>query len=220
VASLDLPALCLVTDRRRCAGRPLEEVVARAVDGGAGVVQLREKDLAGGDLLALAKRLRAITNGRALLFINDRIDVALAAGADGVQLPEQGLPLAAAIAAGGRLLKGRSVHSVDGAVEAESQGADLLVVGTVFPTASHAGAAPQGTGILEQLSERVQVPFFPIGGVTRHNIGLVIGSGAAGAAVTAAITESDNPEVASRQLVEIMAKAWARAPRARAVAAK
>ena len=80
--ALDLPALSLVTDRRRCQGRTLEEVVEAAVAGGVRMVQLREKDLSSSELLRLAQRLRAITTGRALLFVNDRVDVAVAAGAD------------------------------------------------------------------------------------------------------------------------------------------
>ena len=205
--------LCLVTDRLRCEGRALEEVVAAAVDGGVGMVQLREKDLPAAKLYALARRLRGITRGRALLYVNDRVDVALAAGADGVQLGEGGLPLKAARrVAGTCLLIGMSVHSVDGGVRAELEGADLLVAGTVFRTGSHPGRVPQGVGILEKLRERVRIPFLAIGGVTAENVGPVIRAGAAGAAVITAITQSDNPERASQELVKLMEEALPCAP--------
>ena len=207
--ALQLPALCLVTDRRRCAGRSLEEVVGAAVDGGVGLVQLREKDLPAAQLYALAERLRDITTDRALFFVNDRFDVALAAGADGVHLPENGLPVAAArTVANSRLLIGRSVHTVEGAVQAESDGADLLIAGTVFATTSHAEALPRGPGFLKHLGDRVGIPFLAIGGVTAENIESVISHGASGAAVVTAITESEDPERASRHLVDAMRLAW------------
>ena len=214
MATLDLPVLCMVTDRRRCLGRELEEVVAAAVEGGAGMVQLREKDLPPTQLYALAKRLRLITKGRSLLFVNDRVDIALAAGADGVQLPEDGLPVDAIRHAGGTgLLVGRSVHSVEGAVEAEAEGADLLVVGAIFETSSHPGLAPQGVEMLLQVAGRVRTPFLAIGGVTAGNVEAVVRSGASGAAVITAITESADPSETARELAGGLKRAWYGAPR-------
>jgi len=214
VAMLDLPVLCMVTDRRRCCGRELEDVVAAAVEGGVRMVQLREKDLPPAQLYALARRLRGITKGRSLLFVNDRVDIALAAGADGVQLPEDGLPVAAARRAGGTgLLVGRSVHSVDGAVNAESEGADLLVVGAIFETRSHPGAAPQGIEMLRQVAGRVGTPLLAVGGVTAGNVEAVIRCGASGAAVITAIAESADPAEATRELARKLRRAWSGAPR-------
>jgi thiamine-phosphate pyrophosphorylase len=213
VTILELPVLCMVTDRRRCRGRGLEELVAAAVEGGAGMVQLREKDLPPIELYALARRLREITKGRALLFVNDRIDIALAAGADGVQLPEDGLPVAAVRRAGGAgLLVGRSVHGVGGAVRAESEGAALLVAGAVFETSSHAGTAPQGVEMLRQMAAQVNVPFLAIGGVTAGNLESVVRSGASGVAVISAITESADPSAATRELARELLRAWSAAP--------
>ena len=212
-----MPALCLVTDRWRLAvGRRLEEVVERAVEGGATMVQLREKDLPAAEMLALACRLREVTRGRALLFINDRVDVALACEADGVQLGEEGLPVEAARrASGGGLLLGRSVHSVEGAVAAEAEDVDMVVVGTIFESESHPGASTAGVGLLRRVSDRVRVPALAIGGVTSANVSSVIAAGASGAAVIGDITASDDPEQAARALVDRMNKMWsARAPRA------
>ncbi|MGH2544557.1 MAG: thiamine phosphate synthase [Ardenticatenaceae bacterium] len=213
-----------MTDRNQCNGRPLDEVVGNAVEGGANIVQLREKDLPAGELLALAERLRAITAGRAMLFVNDRLDVALACGADGVQLGEESLPLEAARkVAGNRLLLSRSVHSVEGAVEAEGapgcaerRGADLLIVGTIFPTGSHPGAEAAGVQLLRQVRERVRIPFLAIGGVNADNIESMIRSGASGAAVISTITRSDDPEGASRELMEKIKGAWKSTREARA----
>ena len=200
---LKLPVTCLVTDRKRCRGRPLEDVVQAAVDGGITMVQLREKDLPASTLLPLAESMREITTGRALLFINDRVNVALAVGADGVQLPGQGMPVAdVRRAAGDRLLIGRSVHKVNEGVTAENEGADLLIVGTVFSSESHPATAPQGVGILSRLREAVEVPFLAIGGVSEENAHMAIESGAVGVAVISAITESDDPTEAARRLVD------------------
>ncbi|MBI1886580.1 MAG: thiamine phosphate synthase, partial [Chloroflexi bacterium] len=90
--SLSLPCLALVTDRTLCEDASLIDKVGQAVAGGVTMVQLREKDLAAGALLALGEGLRRATAGRALFLVNDRLDVALAAAADGVHLPENGLP--------------------------------------------------------------------------------------------------------------------------------
>ena len=214
--SILLPALCLVTDRRRLAvGRRLEEVVERAVEGGATMVQLRDKDLSAAEMLALAWRLREVTRGRALLFINDRVDIALACEADGVQLGEEGLPVEAARrASGGGLLLGRSVHSVEGAVAAEAEGVDLVVVGTIFQSESHPGASAAGVGLLRRVSDRVGVPALAIGGVTSANVSSVIAAGASGAAVIGDIVASDDPERAARALIDRMNKTWSdRGPR-------
>ncbi len=214
--SILLPALCLVTDRRRLpVGRRLEEVVERAVEGGATMVQLREKDLSAAEMFALACRLREVTRGKALLFINDRVDVALASEADGVQLGEEGLPVdAARRASGGGLLLGRSVHSVEGAAAAEAEGVDMVVVGTIFESESHPAASAAGVGLLRRVSDRVRVPVLAIGGVTSANVSSAIAAGASGAAVIGDIMVSDNPERAARALVDRMSKMWsARAPR-------
>lgn len=203
--ALDLPALSLVTDRRRCQGRTLEEVVEAAVAGGVRMVQLREKDLSSSELLRLAQRLRAITTGRALLFVNDRVDVAVAAGADGVQLGEKGLPVEAVRrVAGDALLIGRSVHEVEGGTRAETEGADLLILGSIFPTESHPLGVPKGLGPLQRLSSSVSVPVLGIGGVRTSNVGEMMDAGAAGAAVITAITKSADPTQAARELVGVM----------------
>ena len=203
--ALPIPCLCLVTDRRSCAGRPLSEVVARAVDGGVNMVQLREKDLPVSQLLELALQLRDITAGRALLFVNDRVDVALACAADGVQLGEQGMPVdAARDVAGRRLLIGRSVHSVEGAVAAQREGADLLVVGTIFPSESHPGAPAAGLALLRGVGNATRIPFLAIGGLNAGNVASAAAAGAHGAAVITAITRSPNPRRAASRLLAQM----------------
>ena len=213
MTDIPLPCLCLVTDRRQCNGRPLDEVVSGALDGGVNMVQLREKDLPAAQLLRLGRRLRELTSGRALLFINDRVDVALACGADGVQLGEQGLPLESAReVAGTRLLAGRSVHTVEGAVLAESAGADLLITGTIFATGSHPRRDLDGLQLLQDIRTRVLTPYLAIGGLNADNVASVIASGASGAAVISAITRSRDPEQASARLMKKMRAIWSSLP--------
>ena len=177
------------------------------------MVQLREKDLPAAAMLDLACALREITRGRALLFVNDRVDVALACEADGVQLGESGLPVESARRASrGRLLLGRSVHSVEGAVAAETLGADMLIVGTIFPTASHPGAPAAGVGLLAQVSIAVDIPLLAIGGVTSANVESVMQAGASGAAVIGEINSSRAPREASKALADSMRGSWKSRP--------
>lgn len=208
--ALSWPCLALVTDRTLCwNAEELIQKVDLALDGGVGMVQLREKDLPAGELLPLAQRLRALTLGRALFLVNDRLDVALACDADGVHLPEAGLPPdVAQRMSGGRLLVGRSVHSVEAAQEAERAGADYLIVGTIFATRSHLDFTPAGTGLLSQVTEAVSLPFLAIGGIDRNNVGQVIQAGAWGAAVISALLRAPDPRSAARELVEQMQAAW------------
>ncbi len=208
-ASLPRPCLCFVTDRNQTGGRPLAEVVAAAVAGGAGMVQLRESDLPGGRLLELAQTLRRITDGRALLVVSDRIDVALLCGADGVQLGEESVGVAEARGlAGEGMLLGRSVHSVDGAVQATNDGADFLVVGTIFATGSHAGVVAAGPELLSSVRARTDAPVLSIGGVDQENIAQVMEAGADGAAVISAITGSPDPRAAASAISGQMRRAW------------
>ena len=199
------PCLALVTDRTVCPPRELAARVSAAVAGGVGLVQLREKDLPAGELLSLALDLRRVTIGRALFLVNDRVDVAVACDADGVQLGEDGLPVGAAreiLGASG--LIGRSVHSVEGALEAEAAGADFVVVGTVFPSATHPGGSYEGVDLIEAVCRRVGVPVLAIGGVTSDNVGAVMSAGAHGAAVIRAVLGSDDPEGSARSLDRAM----------------
>ena len=211
---LSFPCLCLVTDRRQCGGRSLESVVAQAVEGGVGIVQLREKDLPLSQLYALALRLKDAIAGRALLFVNDRVDVALACGADGVQLGEEALPLNAAKAAarGGSLILSRSVHSAGGAAAAQAQGADLLTLGTIFPTGSHPGVQTGGLELVQEVAAAVSMPFLAIGGVKPDNAASLIAAGASGAAVISAIAASPDPRAAASELMRNMKAGWAARP--------
>lgn len=198
----------LVTDRTRCTGT-LEHAVAAAVDGGVNVVQLREKDLPAGELLQTAQRLRTITQGRALLIVNDRLDIALACDADGVHLPESGLSPKVARQVGGRdLLIGRSVHSVAAAKDAARSGAEYLIVGTIYVTDSHPGDPASGPALLRQVRGAVGLPILGIGGITHEKVDEVIGAGAAGVAAITAILAATDPKAAAARLRAALDAAW------------
>ena len=189
----------LVTDRRLAGGEDaLVDAVAEAVEGGVNAVQLREKDLPEAELLPLARRLREVTAGRALLMVNGPLEVALEAEADGVHLPEH------APAQGGgpepHVIVGRSVHSVDAAVRAEQEGAGYLVVGPVFETASHPEAQAGGLEIIRKVVSATRVPVLGIGGITSKNAADVMRAGASGVAVISAILGAEFPGVAAREL--------------------
>ncbi|MFQ5860537.1 MAG: thiamine phosphate synthase [Dehalococcoidia bacterium] len=210
---LSLPCLALVTDRRLCQDRPLEKKVSLAVEGGVELVQLREKDLPGGTLLELAHRVNEAVGDQALFFVNERVDVALACDADGVQLGEEALPpRTVQQLAGERLLIGRSVHSVEGAVRAQAEGADLLLVGTIFPSGSHRDAPVAGVELLQQVARQVTIPVLAIGGVQENNVAEVIRAGAGGAAVIRAILAAGDPRQAAKRLSEALARAWEAQP--------
>jgi len=195
--------LCLVTDRHATGGRDLLDVVTAALRGGVDAVQLREKDLGARELLALAREVRAIcTQHDAKLLINDRIDVALACGADGVQLPTNSFSVADARHLLGRgSLIGCSTHSIDEATAAAAQGADFVVFGPVFDTpAKRAYGKPVGLDALQAVTRAVAVPVLAIGGITAHNAPSVRACGATGIAAIGAFFGAASPETAARAL--------------------
>ncbi len=163
---MDELSLCLVTDRARTRGRDLVAVIGECLAAGLSAVQVREKDLGAGDLAALCRRLRPLTlEAEALLIVNDRVDVALAVGADAVQRTSTSLSVRDMIAvADKRLHIGASVHALQEAIDAESQGADWVVFGPVYDTPSKRAYGPaQGLARLEAVARAVGVPVIAIG---------------------------------------------------------
>jgi thiamine-phosphate pyrophosphorylase len=173
------------------------------------MVQLREKDLPTRELLRLAMALRDVIGDRADLLVNGRADVAFAAGAAGVHLPSDGLPIEGARAAIGRAaLLGRSVHSIDEARAAwAEEDLDYVELGTIFPSRSHPGGPVLG---LEAVGEAAALglPVLAIGGIDARNAASVLVAGASGVAVISAILAADDPGVAAEQLCRAVRDGW------------
>ena len=196
--------LYLVTDRKTTAGRDLLWVLEQAMEGGVRAVQLREKDLEGRPLLELARKVKALCDRYgAELFVNDRVDVALAADATGVHLAANSLPVAVARELLGPDRKiGVSTHSVDEARAAAAAGADLIVFGPVYPTPSKlAFGAPQGPAALKAVTGATSVPVFAIGGVKQNHLPEIMAHGTARIAVISAISEAPDPRAAARDML-------------------
>jgi thiamine-phosphate diphosphorylase len=177
--------LCLVTDRRRHA-RPLDGLLrqaALAIEAGVDLIQIRERDLEAAQLMTIATAMLRVSRGTATrVVINDRLDVAIAAGADGVHLRGDSFPVAAARrVAPAHFLIGRSVRTAADAIAAA--GADYLIAGTVFPSASKAGATSwMGPDGLRAIVRATAIPVLAIGGVTLERLPEVAATGAAGIA--------------------------------------
>jgi thiamine-phosphate pyrophosphorylase len=203
-------SLYLVTDRSALPATSLQDVVESCLAAGLKAVQLREKDMAVRDLLGLAHTLRDSTRRHgAKLLINDRADVALAVGADGVQRAGTSLPVSAlrAISPSGFLI-GASVHAVDEARAAESAGADFLLFGPVYDTPSKRQyGPPQGLAALGQVSSAVSLPVFGVGGVTPGRVAEVMRTGAAGVAVIGAILAAERPADAVKAFLDALGRA-------------
>lgn len=206
--------LYLITDRHQTNGRLLTEVVKAALQGGVKAVQLREKDLRSKDLFELARRMRNLTKQYgARLFINDRLDIALAMEADGVHLGQKSFSakhvreimhhasLSPQALSGERFLIGVSVHSLDEARTAETEGADFITFGPIFNTPSKIDyGEPLGVKTLTEVKAKIKIPVFAIGGIKKDNIRDLIKTGADGAAVISAVMGAEDVRKAVREI--------------------
>ncbi|MEO5954887.1 MAG: thiamine phosphate synthase [Nitrospiraceae bacterium] len=202
--------LLLVTDRHQTKERPLVPLLQRALTVGAPAIQLRERDLSVRDLLALAREVQAVTSRhRSQLLINDRVDIALALEGAGVHLRSNSLPVSAARQLlGAERLLGMSVHGVEEAVQAESQGADYVIFGPIYATPSkQVFGPPLGLHSLEKVCRLVRIPIIGIGGVTAARVAEMRQAGAFGVAVITAILRADDVESATGELLDAVTRA-------------
>jgi thiamine-phosphate pyrophosphorylase len=199
--------LYLITDRCQTRDRTLVEVIGDALRGGVRAVQLREKDLSSRACYELAYELRKLTaRYDARLFINDRIDIALAVDADGVHLGGESIPIhRARKILGEKKLIGVSCHNQVSAITAQEKGADFITFGPVYHTISKAQyGEPLGVGKLEEVSHILQIPVFALGGINRGNTPEVIAAGASGIALISAIIAADNPREEAQKLLSLI----------------
>ena len=195
----------LITDRKQTKV-PLPEAVRLALQGGVRAIQLREKDLPVRELLALAQDMRRLTKEYGTkLFINDRVDVAVAVHADGVHLSHQSMPTEAVRKiVGDRMLIGVSTHTIEEAKAAEAGGADFVTFGPVFLTPSKAAFGnPVGLECLKDAKKVVKIPIFGLGGVKSGNVSQVFNSGADGIAMISEIFMADDIQRAAEDVISV-----------------
>lgn len=195
--------LYLVTPAAPPAGE-LNEFLPRVLEAGVDMVQLREKEMEAGPLLRHCETVRRRTQEFGALFIvNDRVDVALAAGADGVHLGQDDLPVdAARRQMGADLIIGLSTHSREQFLAALASGADYAAVGPVYSTPTKPDRPPVGLDLVSYSADRATGPVFVIGGIDSGNLAQVIEAGARRVSVVRALTTSPDPGSAARRLSE------------------
>jgi thiamine-phosphate pyrophosphorylase len=187
------------------------EVLCAAIEGGADVVQLRHKTAGKGPLLEAARRVADFARSRDVpLIVNDHVDLAIAAGADGVHLGQDDLPIRAVRRLWREGAIGRSTHSAQQALHAEAEGADYLGVGPVFATPTKPGRAAVGVELLTEVRGLLSVPWFAIGGIDASNIAEVMDAGAERVAVVRAVADDPDPLAAAARLRAALAVTVAR----------
>ncbi|MBI1821330.1 MAG: thiamine phosphate synthase [Nitrospirae bacterium] len=194
----------LITDRKQTLGRPLKEVLNSALAGGIQAIQLREKDLPVRELLALAFEIRELTfQKKALLFINDRMDVCLSVGADGVHLRSDSLsPSVARRILGPERLIGVSCHSLEEALFSEEKGADFITLGPLYFTPSKQKMGePLGLALFKSIVEKVKIPVFALGGITVNRVEEILHAGASGVACVSAVLNAPRVREAAQEFL-------------------
>jgi thiamine-phosphate pyrophosphorylase len=196
-------ALYVILDRSVARGRDLPGLLDAVLAGGCRLVQLREKAMPLDELLPLARRLaRRCREVGALLIVNDRADLALAAGADGLHVGQDDLPARQARALlRPNMILGVSTHDPEQARRAVTDGADYVAVGSIFPTTTKAGFQLVGPELIRRVRPEVPVPLVGIGGITAENAAAVLGAGADAVAVISALCAAPDPEAATRALL-------------------
>lgn len=200
-----LPRLYLVTDRKLCNSRPIDEVIALAVKGGAGLVQLREKAISTRDFVELAIKIKRITSPLGIpLIINDRIDVALASKADGVHIGQSDMPYEMARKLmGPDAVIGLSVESMEEVIEAQDFAVDYLGVSPVFATPTKTDTKVEwGLEGITKIKEISRHPLVAIGGINSRNAARVVAAGADCVAVVSDICSASDPEKSAGKLLE------------------
>ncbi|MHC4219782.1 MAG: thiamine phosphate synthase [Planctomycetota bacterium] len=194
--------VCVLLTESLCR-RPWSAVLAAVIEAGADCVQVREKQMTGGPLVRRVRQAIDVARpAGAAVIVNDRVDVAQAADADGVHLGTDDLSIADARRAVGRtLLVGASTHDLDEARAAVDAGADYCGVGAMFPTATRSGGAPSGPPYLRAFVQRFpEVPHLAIGGITPENLGSLVDHGVKGVAVSSAVCGAEDPGEVVRTL--------------------
>ncbi|MFC1943635.1 thiamine phosphate synthase, partial [Chloroflexota bacterium] len=199
-----ISGLYVIIDTEALKGLSHIEAASQAIRGGARTIQLRDKVQSGEKLLSVAQQLRTLcTEHNVLFIINDYLDVALGADADGLHLGQGDLPVKVArkLLPLGKIL-GCSTTTVEQAMAAQSEGTDYIAVGSMYPTSSKEAVVVVGLERLQQIRQAVTLPLVAIGGITKDNASEVIAAGADSVAVISAVLGAEFPEEAARQIAD------------------
>lgn len=196
--------LYVIADRKICGERNIEDVVGQAIDGGAQMIQYRDKESDDEEFLKTALRLKVICGERNVpLIVNDRVGVALETDANGVHLGQEDRPISEARGSlGCDKIIGKSAKTIQQAKEAEAQGANYVGLGPIFPTTSKDIDQPIGVDVIERAAKILTIPFFPIGGINLDNLDQVTGAGGKRIAVISGVVLSDDVKSSAAKFLE------------------
>lgn len=186
--------LYVIADKRICGSRDIEAVISESIDGGAEMIQYRDKESDDNRFLQTASKLQAICKSRNIPFIvNDRVEIALEINADGVHVGQEDMPLVEVRKRvdPGKII-GVSATSIPQAIQAEKNGADYIGIGPIFDTLSKKTDEPLGLDIIRESKQRLNIPFFAIGGINLDNLDVLIQAGGNRIAVISAVISSDD----------------------------
>jgi thiamine-phosphate diphosphorylase len=188
---------------------PVEKIaeVSRAIiAGGAGIIQLRAKDISSADMLRAARVIKALASeGNAVFIVNDRADIALMCGADGVHLGQDDLPVRSARRMlGSRAIIGVSAHNVSEAIQAEKDGADYVAIGPIYATTTKKNAqTPKGLQAISEIKKRIHTPVVAIGGIKEEHVEGVLKAGADAVAVISDIIYSEDIQTKTARILAL-----------------
>jgi thiamine-phosphate diphosphorylase len=196
--------LYIIADKKICKDRRIEDVVIQAIEGGAEMIQYRDKESGDREFLEIALVLQNICENRKTLFIiNDRVDIAAYLKTDGVHLGQNDLPLKVARKILGQSkIIGISAENIEQAKEAQKHGADYVGIGPIFDTSTKNIEKPIGLEIIKQAKKHLKIPFFPIGGINLENVGQVIQAGCTRIAAGSAVICTIDMMTATKSLLE------------------
>jgi thiamine-phosphate diphosphorylase len=207
VTRLVLPSpLYVILDPGQTKGRPSIKILNSLLSGGAKIIQLRAKEMTANETYRLATEAREVgSRAGCLLIVNDRVDIAVAARADGVHLGQEDVPLIVARRLmGNKKLVGISTHDLAQAQEAEKAGADYIGFGPIFGTATkETGYSPRGLSMLREVRKAVKVPIVAIGGITEDNVTQVWNAGADSAAIISDVMGADDVAAKVRRILAL-----------------
>lgn len=200
--------LYVIIDRNSLKGRDPAYLAQEAIEGGADIIQLRDKNASASEILAVGRAIRELTRRNKVPFIiNDKVDIAVAVEADGVHLGQDDLPIevARSIIGRGKLI-GLSTHSLPQALEAQKKGADYIGVGPIFSTPTKPDYKAVGIDLIKEVKDKISIPFVAIGGIDGSNIDEVIAAGARRVAVVRAVCGAEDVREAAERLKERLNK--------------